>query len=129
MMNAMSHGDFIRPFLNYASESNASAAGFAHMALRRAQGGQRTVTRGRTLSRQLRAEVLIAAIMVTRSVTMGKPGTQIALYGCGSDNRLIAAAASEYEPRTAVPASESGSLHALSLSKGVARVEAGLDLR
>jgi hypothetical protein len=43
---------------------------------------------------------------------------QIAPYGCQWENPLIAAEAEEYEPRTAVPASESGSQHDLSLSKG-----------
>jgi hypothetical protein len=53
---------------------------------------------------------------------VGTTRMQIAPYGCRWKNPLIAAGAEEYEPRTAVPASESGSQHALSPSKGTQRV-------
>src|SRR5215471_9731509 len=48
---------------------------------------------------------------------VGITRAQIALYGRRWDNPLIAATAKEREPRTAVPASESGSQPALSSSK------------
>src|SRR5215831_4056070 len=54
---------------------------------------------------------------------VGTTRMQIAQYGCRWENPLIAAGTEEYEPRTAVPASESGSQHALSPSKGTQRVQ------
>jgi hypothetical protein len=41
----------------------------------------------------------MAAITLMRSVTMGQPRTQIALYGCRWENPLIAASAQGHEPQ------------------------------
>jgi hypothetical protein len=72
----------------------------ASVALRQAQGGQRTVkARPDSVALTAGPQVLIATITVMRSMTMESPGTQLALYRCRRDNPLIAARAEELEPK------------------------------